>query len=75
MPSPRETREVDLPEPIVARVRNRLPETEFESVESYVGYVLEEVLETVEAETGDDEFEPVDEAEIERRLRELGYLE
>lgn len=69
-----ETREVVLPAEIVSRVENRLPRTEWETPEEYITYVMEEVLYHVEAETDEDEFEPVDEQEVKDRLESLGYL-
>lgn len=68
-----ERRSLDLPAEIVDRVERRLPRTDFETPEAYVTYVMEEVLYYVESET-DDEFEPVDEADVKDRLRSLGYL-
>jgi len=57
----------DLYEKIVERVNN----TEFNSVDEYVIFVLEEVLK--------DEDEPAlseeDEEEVKKRLKALGYLE
>ena len=69
-----ETEAIALPVRIVERVEDRLPRTEFDSTAEYVTYVMEEVLYQVEAETDDEEFEAVDEAEVEDRLKSLGYL-
>lgn len=66
---------IEIPERIASRVRDRLPRTEFDTEGQYITYVMEEVLYHVEQETDDDDFEPVDEAEVEDRLRSLGYLE
>ncbi|QCC48870.1 hypothetical protein [Halobellus limi] len=68
------TRSVDIPERIVERVENRLSRTEWDDPGEYITYVMEEVLYQVEQETEDDDFEPVDEAEVEDRLKSLGYL-
>ena len=65
---------VELPERIVERVEDRLPRTEFDSPAEYVTFVMEEVLYRVEQETGDDDFEAVDENEVKDRLKSLGYL-
>ena len=69
-----ESRTVELPDHLVERVEERLPRTEWESPEAYIAYVLEEVLYRVEQETDDDDYEAVDEAEVEDRLKSLGYL-
>lgn len=68
------TRPVELPERIVERVEARVPRTEWETPAEYITFVLEEVLYRVEAETEDDDYEPVDEAEVKERLKSLGYL-
>lgn len=69
-----DTRSLELPERLAERVDARLPRTEFDSVDEYVAFVLEEVLYAVETET-DDEVESVDEAAVRSRLESLGYLE
>lgn len=70
-----ETRTIRLPEHVLERVEDRLPRTEWDDPAEYVTYVLEEVLYRVEEETDDDDFEPVDEAEVKDRLKSLGYLD
>jgi hypothetical protein len=72
--SQEEVRSLDIPERIVSRVEDRLPRTEWDTPEEYITYVMEEVLYRVEKETEDDDFEPVDEKEVEDRLKSLGYL-
>ena len=72
--STEEMQSVELPDRIVERVEARLPRTEFDSVEEYVTFVMEEVLYRVEKETEDDDFEAVDEDEVKDRLKSLGYL-
>lgn len=64
-----------IPERIVERVERRLPRTEWDEPEEYITYVMEEVLYRVEGETEDDDFEVVDEQEVEDRLKSLGYLD
>jgi hypothetical protein len=68
------TQSVELPDRIVSRVEGRLPRTEWDTPAEYITYVMEEVLYRVEEETEDDDFEPVDEAEVKDRLKSLGYL-
>lgn len=69
-----ETQSLELPQRIVERVEDRLPRTEWDTPPEYITFVLEEVLYHVEQETEDDDFEPVDEAEVRDRLKSLGYL-
>lgn len=69
-----DTREIELPASVHARVEQRLPRTDFESVEEYVAFVMDEVLAEVEASTTED-YDEVDEREIQERLQSLGYLD
>lgn len=69
------TTSVELPSRVVARVDGRLERSEFDTVEEYVTYVLEEVLARVEDATETDPVESVDREEIETRLKSLGYLD
>ncbi|MFC6835215.1 hypothetical protein [Halomarina ordinaria] len=66
-------RTVTLPTDLYDRVDRRVPGTEFETVDAYVRYVMEEVLLHVEREG--DLAPRVDEAEVRSRLRSLGYLD
>lgn len=79
---PRDTRPIDLPAGVLDRVERRVERTEFDSAAAYVTFVLEEVLAEVEAESEREraEREPadrdgIDEADIEERLKSLGYLD
>lgn len=70
-----EARQITLPDRIASRVEARLPRTSFETTDEYVAYVLEEVLARVDDATGGEEYESVDEREVESRLKSLGYME
>ena len=54
------------------RIEERVDGTEFQSVDEYVGFVMEEVLKEDEPEAA---FSAEDEEEIKKRLRGLGYLD
>lgn len=69
----RSRRTVELPEHVLDRVASRLAYTEFESVDEYVTFVIEEALARVEAQANEEEA--VDEEEIRTRLESLGYLD
>jgi hypothetical protein len=59
---------------IAAKLEKRVAETnDFDSVQAYVNYVLEEVIK----QTGgnDDAFNKDEEAEVKQRLEDLGYLD
>ena len=71
---------VFLPAELYRRVEERVRISDFESVDEYVAFVLEEVLKVVSEEEGEAEEEEVslseeEEEEVKRRLRALGYLE
>lgn len=67
-----ETYAVELPGPVVADVEKRLAYTEFDSVDEYVTFALEQLLREVEQRA--DETDPVDAGEVRRQLESLGYL-
>jgi hypothetical protein len=54
------------------KVENRAKSSGFNSVDEYITYVLEQV---VEDETPDTNFTPAEEAEVKKRLKYLGYVE
>lgn len=65
------TREIDIPEPLAAQIEDRIADTEFDTVETYVQFVLREVV----ADQREAEAERTSEDEtVERRLESLGYL-
>lgn len=56
------------------RINKRLGHTEFNTVEEYIEYVLDELTLYVDAQFDADETEDVDEGEVKERLQSLGYL-
>ena len=64
---------------IYKKIKKRVAKTEFESVQEYVNYVLEEVIKQVEEEDKGTEEEAAyskeDEEKVKERLRALGYLD
>ena len=69
---------VFLPAELYRRVEERVRISDFESVDEYVAFVLEEVLKAVSEEEGEEEevsLSEEEEEEVKRRLRALGYLE
>lgn len=65
---------VSIPTPLFEKIKERIKDTGFTSVSSYVVYVLREVL----SETSEEESEPFtkeDEEKVKERLRSLGYLD
>lgn len=56
------------------KIEERVKVTEFDSVEEYVTFVLEEVLKD-EQEEEERTFTEEEEEEVKNRLRSLGYLD
>ncbi len=67
-------REVKIPDDVYEKIEERLKETEFESVDEYVTFVLREVLASLEEEE-EQVFSEEEEEKVKERLRALGYLD
>ncbi len=70
-----EKKAVFLPTGLYGRIEERVHATEFNSVEEYVTYVMEEILREDENEEEEPAFSEAEEEEVKKRLRALGYLE
>jgi len=64
---------VELPVEMIEKIKKRIKGTGFDSVSSYVAYVLDEILSEPEGE--DEDFTEEDEEKVKERLRALGYLD
>ncbi len=64
---------VSIPTPLFTKIAERIRDTGFTSVSSYVTYVLREIV-TEEPEE-EEPFSKEDEERIKDRLRALGYLD
>ncbi|MCD6317655.1 CopG family transcriptional regulator [Candidatus Aerophobetes bacterium] len=62
-----------LPANLYKKIEERVNATEFNSVEEYVTFVLEEVLKDEQEE--EKTFSKEEEEEVKNRLRALGYLD
>ncbi|KXB08530.1 CopG family transcriptional regulator [candidate division MSBL1 archaeon SCGC-AAA382N08] len=62
---------VSIPVPLFEKLKDQIENTGFNSVSSYVGYVLRELV----SEKGEAPFTGEDEEKIRRKLQALGYLE
>ncbi len=67
--------EIRIPTRLIEEIEERIGATEFESVEEYVTFVLEEVIKDVDEEEPEEVFSEEDEAKVKERLRALGYLD
>jgi Arc/MetJ-type ribon-helix-helix transcriptional regulator len=65
---------VFLPAELYAKIEERVRATEFNSVDDYVRFVLEEILKEDSEEEEEPVFSEAEEEEVKRRLRALGYL-
>lgn len=76
--NPPQEQHLSLPAPLAAKIERRVSNTEFDSVEAYVSFVMESVLreldEQGEATIAQTETTPADEESVEDRLESLGYL-
>lgn len=69
------THTVALSGSLTRRIEQRLPRSDFDSVDEYVEFVLREVLSRVDGPETEQSYDAVDKREIESRLESLGYLE
>ena len=65
---------VKISKELVEKIKKRIEGTGFKSVDSYVEYVLQEVVSEMTEET-DEELSKEDEEKVKERLRALGYLD
>lgn len=69
---------VEIPEDIYKKIEGRIGEAGFDSVEDYIGYVLREVLASLEEDEEQEEeqvFSEEEEEKVKERLRALGYID
>jgi Arc/MetJ-type ribon-helix-helix transcriptional regulator len=64
---------VSIPTPLFKKVEERIKDTGFTSVSSYVTYVLREIVSEEEEEA--EPFSKEDEERVKERLKALGYLD
>lgn len=75
-----EKTKIEIPKKIADRIQKRVDESEeFKDISEYISYVLEQVVERLDSESGESKEEQVyseeDEEKVKDRLRALGYLE
>jgi len=68
---------ISLPAPLVEKIESRIENTGFNSVSSYVTYILRQVMSSIEQDQAGNQkaFSKKDEEEVKARLKGLGYLE
>ncbi len=65
---------VSIPSPLFEKIKERIEDTGFSSVSSYVTYVLREII-AEKVEEQEEPFSSEDEERVKQRLRALGYLD
>ena len=78
MPEEKETKKyttISIPTPLANKIKQRIEGTGFNSLSSYVTYVLREVISNVEDDETEEAFSKEDEEKVKDRLRALGYLD
>lgn len=66
---------VSISHELYKRIKKRVEETGFKSVEEYIEYVLSEVLSDLKETKKEETFSKEDEEKVKDRLRALGYLD
>ena len=66
---------IKVPEELIAKIKERLQGTEFNSIDEYATFVLEEVVKETGEEEPEEVFSEEDEKKVKERLRALGYLD
>jgi len=68
---------ISIPKPLAETIKKRLKGTGFNSVSSYVTYVMRQVVSNIEEKEGKktEAFSKKDEEAVKSRLRGLGYLD
>ncbi|MBS3778611.1 MAG: CopG family transcriptional regulator [Candidatus Thermoplasmatota archaeon] len=66
---------ISIPTPLANKIKERIDGTGFNSLSSYVTYVLREVISNVEEDETEAAFSKDDEEKVKDRLRALGYLD
>ena len=67
---------ISIPTPLADKIKKRMEGTGFNSVSSYVTYVLRQVISSIEDDEREKEaFSKEDEEKVKDRLRALGYLD
>jgi len=66
---------ITIPKPLYDKIKDRIKDTGFSSVSSYVTYVLRQVISGFEEEEKGEVFTKEDEEKVKKRLKALGYID
>jgi Arc/MetJ-type ribon-helix-helix transcriptional regulator len=66
---------ISIPTPLADKIKNQIKDTGFNSLSSYVTFVLRQIVSSTEQHDHDKGFTKEDEEKIKERLRNLGYID
>jgi len=72
---PKKYTTISIPTPLAEKIKKRIEGTGFNSLSSYVTYVLREVISNTSEDDHEEAFSKEDEEKVKERLRALGYLD
>ena len=61
-------------EELKAKLEEKIKETEFNSLEEYINYILEQVVSSTKISEADQAYTEDEEEAMKERLKELGYV-
>ena len=66
---------ISIPTPLGDKIKKQIEGTGFNSLSSYVTYILRQVVSSIENDERSKGFTKEDEEKIKERLRNLGYID
>ena len=66
---------ISIPTPLAEKIKKQIEGTGFNSLSSYVTYILRQIASSSEKREYDKGFTKEDEEKIKERLRNLGYID
>lgn len=67
---------ISINKPLALKLKKRLKETEFKTLSEYVGFILEEVLASLEEQDEEESgYSAEEEEKVKQRLKDLGYID
>ena len=66
---------ITIPTTLAEKLKERIEGTGFNSLSSYVAYILRQILSSTQKKENKEAFSEEDEEKVKKRLRGLGYIE
>ena len=73
-PSLMETTDIQISKELKDKLEEKIKETEFDSLQEYVNYILGQVVSGVESSEGEKAYTEEEEDAMKERLKEMGYV-